>query len=54
MLWSVWRERVSRDANPVMTFPIKKRINNELFIDRTAAIYNLNGRIKNVVREVNH
>jgi len=25
--------------NPVMTFPIKKRINAELFIDKTAALY---------------
>jgi len=24
--------------NPVMTFPIKKRINTSLFIDRTAAL----------------
>jgi len=24
--------------SPVMTFPIKKRINTELFIDRTAAL----------------
>jgi len=23
--------------NPVMTFPIKQRINNEMFIDRTTA-----------------
>jgi len=35
----VWRKRVSLDANPVMTIPIKKRINTELFIDRTAALY---------------
>jgi len=25
------------DVNPVMTFPIKRRINTELYIDRTAA-----------------
>jgi len=28
----VWREQVSWDANSVMTFPIKKRIDSELFI----------------------
>jgi len=28
-----WRERVELDANPVMTFPIKKMINAELFMD---------------------
>jgi len=41
-------------ASPVMTFPIKKRINTELFIDRMAALYVVDGRIKNVVRAVNH
>jgi len=30
--------------NPVMTFPIKKRINTELFIERRAEIYMQNGR----------
>jgi len=28
-----------RDENPVMTFPIKKRINTELFIDKRASLY---------------
>jgi len=28
---------VSRDANPVVTFPINKIINTEHFTDRTAA-----------------
>jgi len=42
--------------NPEMTFPIKKRVNTELFIGKTAALYIANGRIKdeNVVRVVNH
>jgi len=30
---------VSRDANPVMTFPLKKRIYTVLLIDRMAALY---------------
>jgi len=42
-----------RDANTVMTLPIDKRINNGLFIDRMAAIYIVDGQIKNVVRVVN-
>jgi len=32
-----WVEKTG--GNPVMTFPIKKRINTELFIDRMAALY---------------
>jgi len=36
-----------RDENPVMTFPIKKRINTELFIDKSAALFMLNGECKN-------
>jgi len=52
----LWSEESGRDANSMMTFPIKKRINTELFIDRTAVLYIMEGRIKdeNVVREVNH
>jgi len=42
----VWRER---DANPLLTFAIKKRIKTELFIDRTAGACIVDGRIKNVV-----
>jgi len=38
----VLKERVCWDEgsceNPVMTFPIKKRINTELFIDRMATL----------------
>jgi len=34
------------------TFPIKKGINTELFIDRTAALFIVNGRIKKTVRAV--
>jgi len=49
----VWREWVSRDANPVMPFPIEKRINTELYIDKMAALYIVDGQIKNVVRMVN-
>jgi len=41
MLWSgkiVYESIRERECeNPVMTFPIKKRINTELFIDRAAA-----------------
>jgi len=37
--------------NPVITFPIKERINTELFIDKTAALYIVDGRIK---EGVNH
>jgi len=37
-----------------MTFPIKKRINTELFIDRTAALYIVNGRIRNIERVFKH
>jgi len=42
--------------NPVTTFPIKKRSNTDLFIDKMAALYIVDGRIKNehVVRVVNH
>jgi len=29
----------TRDENPVMTFPIKKRIKTELFIDESAGLY---------------
>jgi len=36
-----------KDENPVMTLPIKKRINTELFIDKRAALYKLNGERKN-------
>jgi len=32
--------------NTVMTFAIKKRINTELFIDKTAVIYKVDGHIK--------
>jgi len=38
----VWRERVSWEkrtcGNPVMTFPIKERINTDLFSDKMAAL----------------
>jgi len=39
----VLRERDSRDENPAMAFPIKIRINAELFIDRFAVLYLVNG-----------
>jgi len=35
-----------------MAFPINKRANNELFIDRTVDLYIQNGWIKNTVRVV--
>jgi len=37
------RERVE---NPVMTFPIMKKINTELFINRTTALYRGETQIK--------
>jgi len=43
----------NRDANLVMNFPIKKRINTSLFIDGMAALFILNV-LKNMVRVVNH
>jgi len=42
MLWSE-----DKMQNPVMTFPIKKRINTELFIERRPALYILNSDPKN-------
>jgi len=50
----VWREHESRDENQVMEFPIKKRNNTELLNDKMVALYIVNGRIKNMVRVVNH
>jgi len=51
----VRRKHVSKDANPEMkTFPIKKRINTKLFIERMAALFLQNGMINNTVRVVNH
>jgi len=44
MLWSGQR----RDENPVMTFPIKKRIETEIFIGRNAALFIQNGGIKDM------
>jgi len=43
-----------RDANPVMTFPIKKRVKTELIGDRTAALYIVYDQIKNATRVVKH
>jgi len=34
-------------ANPIMTFPIKKIINTELFIDRKYELYMHKGWVKN-------
>jgi len=34
-------------ANPIMSFPIKKRINTELFIDGKYELYVNKGQIKN-------
>jgi len=36
----------------VMTFPIKKRINTEMFIDRTAALYIRETRIRAMTNRV--
>jgi len=40
-------------GNPVMAFQIKKRINTELFIDRTAALYIGETQIRVVINEGN-
>jgi len=45
----VWRERMCE--NPMMTFPIKKRIHTELFIDRTAALYILESWIRDTIHK---
>jgi len=37
--------------NPAMTFPIKKRISTEMFIDRTAALYIEESQIKIMTNE---
>jgi len=37
--------------NAVMTCPIKKRFNTELFIDRTAALYTRETRIRALTNE---
>jgi len=52
----VVKQQVSRDANPAMTLPIKKRSNTEWFIDGMGFLYAEEGWIKdeNVVRVVNH
>jgi len=42
-----------REPVPLMTFPIKKRINNELFIDRMAALYMGETPIRGVTNEGN-
>jgi len=39
-----WKERTC--GNPVMTFPIKKKFNIELFIDETAALFKRKTQIK--------
>jgi len=35
-----------RDENPVMTFPIKKRINTELLIDERGSTLNTKGELE--------
>jgi len=44
------------NENSVMIFPIKKRINTELFMDKMAALFMADGQIKDelIVRVVNH
>jgi len=39
-------------ANPIVTFPIKKRINTELFIDWKHELYIHKRRIKNSVLDL--
>jgi len=46
MLWSE-----SRDKKPVMTFPVKKRIHTELFIEIWATLYIPNGGNKMTAKE---
>jgi len=46
VFWRVWG-CVYRDENPVMTFPIKRRINTKLFIDRMQKLYITIGGIRN-------
>jgi len=48
MLWSEENERVAMQ-NPAVTFPSKKIINTELFIDERSALYMVDDRIKNLV-----
>jgi len=38
-------------GNQVTTFPIKKRINTELFIDRTATLYMVETQIREEITE---
>jgi len=45
-----WVERTC--GNPEMTFPIKKRINTELFNERTAALYIRKTLIREVTNKV--
>jgi len=44
-------QKSGRDhENPIMTFPIKKTINTELFVDGKEKLYIHKGRIKEVDR----
>jgi len=53
----VWREPLCGDertcGKPAMKFPLEKRINTELLIDRTAALYVGETRIRVVTDEGN-
>jgi len=51
---AVLRRHACKDENPVITFPIKKSLITELFIDRMEPPSIVNDRIKNRVRVVNH
>jgi len=46
VIWLRWAE------NPILNFPIKKRIKTELFIDGKQELYMHKGRIKTSGREV--
>jgi len=43
----MWQTR----ANPMVTFPTKKRINTQLFIDRTATLYIGDTQIRVITNE---
>jgi len=52
----LWSEESSQDGswkneNPVMSFPIKRRINTDLFIDRMAALYLVESWIRHRTNE---
>jgi len=49
-IMSAVRSLCRDEQNPIMTFPIKKRISTDLFIDRKHELYIHKGRIKEIDR----